>query len=48
MIEMAGRVEGAIRAVEKRLPKRFTPSVWVPISQGMLEQAQSFLSHADV
>ena len=46
MIELAGRVEGAIKAVEKQLPQGFAESVWAPISKGMLEQAKSFLSHA--
>ena len=45
MIELAGRVEGAIEAVERRLPKGFAPAVWVPIFKGMLKQAKSFLSH---
>lgn len=46
MIELAGRVEGAIEAVEKRLPKGFAESVWAPISKGTLGQAKSFLSYA--
>jgi serine/threonine-protein kinase HipA len=46
MIELAGRVEGAIKAVERRLPKGFAESVWVPTSKGTLAQAKSFLSHA--
>ena len=46
MREIAGRVEGAIAAVEKRLPERFAESVWTPISRGMLKQAQSFLARA--
>ena len=46
MIELAGRVEEGIKAVEKRLPKGFAESVWTPVSKGMLEQAKSFLSHA--
>ncbi len=45
MIDLAGRVEGAIKAVEMRLPKGFAESVWAPISKGMREQAKSFLSH---
>lgn len=48
--ESAGRVEGAIkeveREVERQLPKGFAESVWAPISKGTLEQAKSFLSHA--
>jgi hypothetical protein len=46
MIELAGRVEGAIEAVEKQLPQGFAESVWTPTSKGMLKQAKSFLSHA--
>jgi serine/threonine-protein kinase HipA len=46
MIDLAGRVEGAIKAVEKRLPKAFAEPVWAPTSAGMLKQAKSFLSHA--
>src|SRR5277367_3904520 len=46
MIELAGRVEGAIEAVQKQLPEGFTESAWTPTSKGMLEQAKSFLSHA--
>lgn len=46
MIQLASRVEGAIKAVEKRLPKAFAESVWLPTSAGMLKQAKSFLSHA--
>lgn len=47
MIELAGRVEGAIKAVEKRLPQGFAESVWRSMSKGMLAQAKSFLSHAE-
>ena len=47
MIELAGRVEGAIEAVEKQLPEGFAESVWTPTSKGMLRQAKSFLSHAE-
>jgi serine/threonine-protein kinase HipA len=46
MLELASRVEGAIKAVEKRLPKGFAESVWAPLSRGMLAQAKSFLSYA--
>ena len=46
MIDLAGRVEGAIKAVGMRLPKGFSESVWAPISKGMLRQAKSFLAHA--
>ncbi len=46
MIDLAGRAEAAIKAVEKRLPKGFAESVWTPISNGMLQQARSFLSYA--
>ena len=46
MLELAARVEGAIKAVQRRLPKGFAESVWAPISKGMLEQARSFLSYA--
>jgi serine/threonine-protein kinase HipA len=46
MVELAGRVEGTIKAVEKRLPKGFAESVWTPTSKGMLKQAESVLSHA--
>jgi serine/threonine-protein kinase HipA len=46
MIELAGRVEEAIKAVEKRLPRGFAESVWTPLSKGLLEQAKSFLFHA--
>jgi len=46
MIELAGRVEGAIKAVEQRLPKGFAESVWGPISKRMLDQAKSFLSYS--
>jgi serine/threonine-protein kinase HipA len=48
MIELAGRVEGGIKGVERRLPKAFPESVWAPLSRGMIEQARSFLSHANV
>jgi serine/threonine-protein kinase HipA len=47
MIELAGRVEGGVKAVERRLPKAFPESVWAPLSRGMIEQARSFLSHAN-
>ncbi len=46
MIELAGRVEQAIKAVERRLPKAFPESVWAPLSRGMLSQAKSFLLQA--
>jgi serine/threonine-protein kinase HipA len=46
MIELADRVEGAIKTVERRLPKGFSELVWTSMSKGMLEQAKSFLSHA--
>ena len=46
MIELAGRVAGAIKTVEKRLPKGFAESVWTLLSKGVLEQAKSFLSYA--
>jgi serine/threonine-protein kinase HipA len=46
MVELAGRVEGAIKAVEKRLPDGFAQSVWAPMSNRMLEQAKSFLSYS--
>jgi serine/threonine-protein kinase HipA len=46
MIELAGRVEAVIKAVERRLPRGFPESVWAPMSKGILEQAKSFLSHA--
>ena len=46
MIELAGRVEDAIKAVEKRLPKGLAETVWTRTSQGMLQQARSFLSYA--
>jgi serine/threonine-protein kinase HipA len=48
MIDLAGRVEGAIEGVTKRLPKGFKESVWVATSKGMLKQAKSFLTHAKV
>jgi serine/threonine-protein kinase HipA len=48
MIELAGRVEGAIVAVENKLPKVFPESVWASVSKGMLGQAKVFLSHANV
>jgi hypothetical protein len=44
MIDLAHRVEGAIKAVGQRLPNGFAQAVWVPISEGMLKQAKSFLS----
>jgi serine/threonine-protein kinase HipA len=44
MIELAQRAEGAIKAVERRLPKGFSEAAWVPISEGMLRQAKIFLS----
>jgi serine/threonine-protein kinase HipA len=47
MIELAGRVEGGIKAAERRLPKAFPESVWAPLSKGMIEQAKFFLSHAN-
>ena len=46
MIELAGRVEGAIQVVERQLPIGSAGSVWAPISKGTLEQPKSFLSHA--
>jgi hypothetical protein len=46
MIELAHRAEGAVKAVEQRLPKGFAQAVWLPISEGMLKQAKSFLSPA--
>lgn len=46
MIDFAGRVESAIAAVEKQLPKGFAQSVWSTVSKGMLGQAKAFLSHA--
>lgn len=46
MIELAGRIEGAIEAVEQRLPKGFAESVWASTTHGMLAQAKSFLSYA--
>jgi serine/threonine-protein kinase HipA len=46
MIELAGRVDGAIKAVEKRLPKGLAESVWVPMRKETLAQAKSFLSYA--
>jgi serine/threonine-protein kinase HipA len=46
MIELAGRVEDAIKAVEKRLPKGFAETVWAPTSKRMLEQAKSLLAYA--
>ena len=46
MIELAGRAEGAIKAVEMRLPKGLAESVWVSVSEGTLKQAKSFLAHA--
>jgi serine/threonine-protein kinase HipA len=46
MIELAQRAEGAIKAVEQRLPKGFAQAVWLPISEGMLRQARFFLAHA--
>lgn len=45
MIDLAHRVEGAIKAVAQRLPNGFAQAVWLPISEGMLKQAKSFLSH---
>ena len=47
MIELAGRVEGGVKAAERRLPKAFPESVWAPLSKGMIEQAKSFLSRAN-
>jgi serine/threonine-protein kinase HipA len=46
MKELAGRVEGAIDAVEKLLPQGFAESVWTAISTGLRKQAKSFLAHA--
>lgn len=46
MIELAARVEGAIKAVEARLPDGLAESVWTSTSKGLLEQAKSFLSYA--
>jgi serine/threonine-protein kinase HipA len=45
MIDLAHRVEGAIKAVEQRLPSGFPQAVWVPISEGMLKHAKSLLSY---
>jgi len=47
MIELADRVEAAVKAVEKRLPKTFPESVWAPLSRGMIRQAKAFLSSAN-
>jgi len=47
MIDLASRVEAAIEAVEKRLPKGFAEPVWTSISSGMRGQAKSFLAHAN-
>jgi len=46
MIELADRVEAAIKTVEKKLPKGFAASVWAPVSKGLLAQAKSFLTYA--
>ena len=46
MIELACQIEGAIKAVERQLPKGFAESVWAPTSKATLEQAKSLLSHA--
>jgi serine/threonine-protein kinase HipA len=46
MIELASRVEGAIRVVEKRLAEGFAESAWTATSAKMLQQAKSFLSYA--
>jgi len=46
MIELANRVEDAIKTVEKQLPKGFAMSVWTPISKGLRAQAKSFLTYA--
>jgi serine/threonine-protein kinase HipA len=46
MIELAGRVEGGIRAAERQLPKAFPESVWAPLCKGMRDQAKSFLARA--
>jgi serine/threonine-protein kinase HipA len=46
MIELAGRVEGAVETVERQLPEGFAQSVWTPVSKGILRQAKLFLSHA--
>ena len=46
MVELAGRVAGAIEAVERRLPGGIAESVWASIAKGMLKQAKSFLSYA--
>lgn len=48
MVDLASRVEMTIGTVEKRLPEGFPESVWASLSAGMLQQAQSFLSHAKV
>jgi serine/threonine-protein kinase HipA len=46
MIDLATRVEGAVKAVERQLPRNFAESVWASISKGVLAQAKSFLSYA--
>jgi serine/threonine-protein kinase HipA len=46
MIELAEKVEAAIRTVEKQLPKGFAESVWTPVSEGLLGQAKTFLTYA--
>jgi serine/threonine-protein kinase HipA len=46
MIDLATRVEGAVKAVERQLPKNFAEPVWTSISKGVLAQAKSFLSYA--
>ena len=48
MIELAGQVERAIKAVERLLPKGFAESVWAPTSKRTLEQAKSFLSSREI
>lgn len=46
MLELVERVESALNAVEKRVPKDFPEHVWARISKGALDQAKTFLRHA--
>jgi serine/threonine-protein kinase HipA len=43
---LVDRVAPALDAVEAQLPQGFPERIWAPISKGMLDQAEKFLSEA--
>jgi serine/threonine-protein kinase HipA len=46
MVQLADRVDGALAAVERRLPKDFPARTWESISTGMRGEARRFLREA--